>query len=274
MFRKLTINDVFVQIILVNLAIFLLANIVTGFGGNLFTEYFAMPLDSGKFLTRFWTVITYQFLHLGFRHIFGNMIIFLLFGQLTQQFFGKVATFSLYFVSGAVAGLVTLLSGQFISHSPDAILLGASGAVYGIAVATAVYRPNFEVNMFLIGRVKIKWIAIVLVVLGIVIDFNSNVFGNVAHLAGAGFGWLYAYQKLRHLDLLRTFNGWFSRMGIGKNINIKKKQNNNPVFSMRPKFEEEVPASYKVNEILDKITVTGLGSLTKEEKDFLDRRTK
>lgn len=274
MFKRLTINDIFVQIILVNLAIFILANIVTGFGGNFFTEYFAMPLDGGKFLTRFWTLLTYQFLHIGFRHIFGNMIIFLLFGQLTQQFFGKVATFSLYVVGGSVAALLVILSAKFIGYNPEAILLGASGSVYAIAVATAVYKPDYTVNLFIIGRVKLKWIVVVLLTLGIVIDFNSNLYGNIAHVGGAIFGWLYAYKKLRHHDLLRTFNGWFSRLGIGNKINIKKKQSANVDFGAKPQRNEYIPKQYKIDKILDKISKTGLTSLSKGEKEYLDRQNR
>ena len=70
----------------------------------------------------------------------------------------------------------------------------------------------------MIGEVKLKWIAIVLAVLGIVIDFSGNIVGNLAHLGGGLFGLYYGLQYRKGKNVLRWFDLQFEKCILQKAI--------------------------------------------------------
>ena len=72
-------------------------------------------------------------------------------------------------------------------------LLGASGGVFAIVVAAATLRPNYEVHLFLIGPVRIKFIAGFYMLWSILETVGANAGGNIAHLGGALSGFCIAY---------------------------------------------------------------------------------
>lgn len=76
--------------------------------------------------SRPWTAVTYMFLHANFIHILFNMLVLYFFGPMLEMRLGSRRFLGLYFVSGIVAALVSLF------FTPRAIIVGASGAVYGI----------------------------------------------------------------------------------------------------------------------------------------------
>jgi len=267
-YRPTTINDMYIKLIIVNTIIFLFANISVNFFnlGSFFANYIALPLSTSAF-SKIWTFLTYQFLHLSFWHLFNNMIILWLFGRLTQLFFDKTTTLSIYIVGGISAALLTILF-----FNSGGVLLGASGSIYAIMVATAYYRPNYTVNLFIFGPVKLKWIAIILVVLGVIIDFKSNTAGKISHLGGGLFGLIYAYYRLRFRDILMPFTKILHKTGVNKNIDLSKfksKKYRLLTNNVKP-IERDVPLQYRIDKILDKINKRGIKSLTKDEQKILD----
>ena len=95
---------------------------------QVFTERFALDPDG-----RWWTLLTYQFLHGNAMHWFGNMLVLLLAGPFAEAALGRVRFLAAYLISGVCAGALHLLvSGQ--------TLVGASGAVSGaMAMVAALY---------------------------------------------------------------------------------------------------------------------------------------
>jgi len=265
MFRKLSIKDLYVQLIVVNLAIFLLANIANSLGSTFFMEWFAIQLEH-PFL-KIWTLITAQFLHVSFGHVFSNMIFLLLFGFYAQHFFKKQSVLSIYIIGGIAGILLSLLIGKTMGQ-PSGVSYGASAAVFAIMGAVAFYHPEFKVNMFLIGPVKLKWIAIVLAIFGVVIDFGGNVIGSLAHLGGGLFGMYYAYMYRRKgKNILGWLDKWFAKIGLGNETSTTKSKVTSPPMRRDPRSN----SSLNLDKILDKISKSGMNSLSKEEKDFLHR---
>jgi len=264
-----SVNDIFTQIIIVNFVIFLIANIYSNIVGSysFFIDYFALPTSTEAFYKP-WTLITHQFLHFNFWHVFNNMLLLLIFGRLTQLFFGKVETVSIYIISSIVAGIALIL----FFNTGEAI--GASAAVYGVMFAAVLYRPNYQINLFIIGQVKIKWIALFIAVLGIVIDFRSNTGGKVAHLFGAMFGAFYGYKRKYFIDILRPVHKLLSKIGIGKHIDtskFKRKKQDRLLTNYVKPIDRDVPLQYRIDKILDKISKKGMSSLTTDEKKLLDK---
>jgi hypothetical protein len=147
--------------------------------------------------------------------------------------------------------------------------MGASAAVMAIVVATAVYVPNFTVNLILIGPIKIKYIALGVFLISTLFNFSENAGGNIAHIGGAILGVAYAsrYKKGKDMGrsitrLIDTIVTWFKPR---KNMKVTYKK------PMTDYDYNQAKADYteQINKILEKISKGGYDSLSKEEKEIL-----
>lgn len=95
-----------------------------------------------------WTILTSMFLHADVMHIFFNMYALYFFGLYLEQLVGEKNLLKLYFLGGIAGGMLYALSSLlFGSPSPNSIAVGASGAIFAIAGALAMLRPNMRVLM-------------------------------------------------------------------------------------------------------------------------------
>lgn len=97
------------------------------------------------------TLITYQFLHADFWHVFGNMIFLFVFGDDIEELIGHWRFLAFYLVSGVGAGLAFLLS----APGSETELIGASGAVAGVIAAYLMYQPCEKVTV-LLGLIPLR----------------------------------------------------------------------------------------------------------------------
>jgi hypothetical protein len=136
-------------------------------------------------------------------------------------------------------------------------------------IAIAVYVPNHAIHLVFIGPVKIKWIAVISIILYIISLSGSNAGGNFAHLGGALWGWLYMSKLMSGHDIAAGFNKiadkFFSVMKSGKKLKVKYNFPNPDYEYNRRKSGQQT----EINRILDKIGKSGYDSLTVEEKDTL-----
>ena len=114
----------------------------------LFTYGALWPIDSGRFGV--WQLISYMFLHAGFGHIFFNLFALWMVGQAIENFWGTNRFVIYYFLTGIGAALLHMLIG-----GGGAPTLGASGAVYGILLASGMMFPNRPI-MLLFPPIPIK----------------------------------------------------------------------------------------------------------------------
>ncbi|MGM0650685.1 MAG: DUF6576 domain-containing protein, partial [Bacteroidota bacterium] len=148
--------------------------------------------------------------------------------------------------------------------------------IYAVLVAVAFIVPNYEIYIPFISRVKIKWLAIAFIVLDLIsLPAGQNMGGHIAHLGGALFGYAYASQHKQGNDLTRWFEKWLtsleslfkrkSRMHVSyKNTSRKGRAETDMEYNARKKAEQD-----EINRILDKVSTSGYGSLTKREKEIL-----
>jgi len=159
---------------------------------------------------KFWQFVSYMFLHGGVMHILFNMWGLYLFGQHVLARLGTQRFLTLYFLSGISGAGLWLL---FNWNSP-APVIGASGAVFGVIMAAALFFPNMQI-MLLFPPIPMKLRTFVLLFAGIeILSELSTMQGNVAHLAHLG-GFLAAYIYIRKiggeglLDIVKTpFHGF------------------------------------------------------------------
>ncbi len=131
-----------------------------------------------------WTIFTYMFVHADILHILFNMITFYFFGTFTLQLIGEAAFLSTYFVGGIVGGLLFVALAS-VTGTTDAMVIGASGAIFALGGLLMVMRPNARVVAFPIPVPMPLWVAI----LGgfLLVSFMPGVAWQ-AHLGGIIYG--------------------------------------------------------------------------------------
>ena len=270
-----------IRLVYINAAVFLFIKIIQvlaflfGFSGvsELVLHWLAVPADLGTLITRPWTLFTYMFLHEGFLHILFNLLWLYVFGRIFLMYLNQKRLVSVYLVGGLSGAVLYILAFNifpaFQQMVPISIALGASASVMAIVLAIAVYVPNFSINLLLIGNVKLKYIAIFVVVLDILSIPSSNSGGHIAHLGGALFGYLYITQLRRGRNITRSFDrvmdNLFAMFKPRPKFRVTHKRPMNDIQYNKWKAQHQE----RIDEILEKIAKNGYESLTKEEKEIL-----
>lgn len=272
------------EFIAANVGIFLLFNILfiferlifrTGAIELFYEKYLFLPGSLEALATRPWTLLTYMFLHAGIWHILVNMLFLFWFGSLLEEYAGRKKIISLYFMGGIAGGLLYIISYNVFPYLQDqlqyALLVGASASVMAILVACATLLPDYTFFLLLLGPVKLKYIAMVLVILDFLSIAGSNPGGMIAHLGGALFGFLFIKQLRKGSDWSRPFmkiidgiNSLFKRKPA-----LKVKYSNKKARRTAP--PRPVSHQDEIDAILDKISKSGYESLSSEEKNKLFR---
>lgn len=140
-----------------------------------------------------------------------------------------------------------------------------------IVFAVCFHSPQQQVYIFLIGPVKMIYLALFTALIDLLSIQGDNAGGHIAHLGGALFGWLFAMGIRNHRDLATWITcpiDWFERMPRRKKMHIKYRRSsagmNNNACNADKKEQDD-----RINEILDKISRSGYDSLTREEKAIL-----
>jgi membrane associated rhomboid family serine protease len=141
-----------------------------------------------------WQPVTYLFLHGDIVHILFNMLGIWMFGVTLERLWGTVFFLKFYAVAGIGAGLTVILVGllpfEMTSSTYTAATIGASGALYGLLLAFAIYYPDTPILMFFLFPVPAKYFVMIIGAIALLTSPNTGV-SNAAHLGGLLFGWLY-----------------------------------------------------------------------------------
>jgi membrane associated rhomboid family serine protease len=144
-----------------------------------------------------WQPVTYMFLHArNPTHILFNMLILWMFGVELERMWRTRFFVKYYFVTGIGAGLLSVLVAMLpfavTSAAYDKNIIGASGALFGLLLAFALYFPNRPILMFLFFPVPAKYFVMILGAINLLISIDGS--GGVAattHLGGLVVGYLY-----------------------------------------------------------------------------------
>ncbi len=290
-------GNVLIQLIIVNVAVFLALNIIRiglFFAGyhdfeleSNFRSFFselAMPMKWDAFIYKPWTIFTYMFTQIGIGHIFWNMFSLYFFGNIIQNLIGFSRTLAIYIYGGLMGALLTLLLHSTVPSMimKASILLGASGSVLAIVTAAATLSPDKRIFLFIFGEVKLVYIALFFVMLDLIGLTYSDGVGHVCHLGGALTGFLFMRGLKNGSDFSKPFNKiFYGIVGIFKSGNrIKNSNSKKKVFATTARTVNKTNSIKKdsvqsnIDKILDKISKGGYESLTKEEKDYLFRHGK
>ena len=247
--------------------------------------------------SRWWTVLTYMFVHHDFWHLFWNVYALFIFGPRLEHLWGT-KKFTFFYLLSGLGGLICY---SLFFRDSGALLLGASGAIFGVMGAYALQWPKQEVYLFWVLPMRVLTLVLLLV------GFNlaMGVFGlmgggtNVAyfaHLGGFIVAWLYmrtppsvSIEQLRQRisqvpdtedpprAIPRALPRSRERVEEVDEIVAKSKA----IAAKRPAAitpgRKAAPRDLKaedVNRVLDKISAEGLDSLTSEERGILEEMSR
>ena len=269
------------KLIYINTAVFILISIAFIIGFLLknpgiptsFVNVLSVPASLKILLTKPWSLITYMFVHKDIWHILFNMLWLYWFGRIFLEYLDQRKLVAVYLLGGITGALVYMLSFNifpaFEGVVSESVAIGASASVMAIVVAIAAYVPDYTIQLFLFGRIKIKYMALAIFVLTSVMDFSVNSGGKLAHIGGAFFGYLYTINLRKGVDIGKGINHvidfFVTLFKPRKNLKVTHKKTATDYDYNKVKTENQA----KINSILDKISKGGYDSLTKEEKDTL-----
>ena len=248
----------------------LIANIVV------FLFAFAMPrglavdlfaFDPDRLLTRPWGLFTYMFVHADFMHIFVNMLVLFFFGPSLESKWGSREFTKFYLIAGLGA-----IAFSFLFQS--VAVIGASGAVYGVMLAFAMNWPRAPIYIWGIFPVQ-AWLLIGFFFLMSLFSAFGGAGGGVAHFAHLGgivTAFLYLKMDWRLPSAANSAKKTarrVRRLAIVPRDEDEDRQMAEVAQGQR-KQEEERQILDAVDQVLDKISQHGMGSLTSAERKLLD----
>jgi len=297
------------QLILVNVGVFLVMNIVvvvlmlfklqTGWYDSL-SRALGVPASFSILLLRPWSPITYMFIHSGFFHLLFNMMWLYGIGNILQSLLGARRLLALYLAGGLAGALVFILAFNVfplfdgLRHS---YAVGASASVLAVVVGAATLSPDYPIRLFLLGNVRLRYLALAMVLMDLLSLAGPNAGGHFAHLGGAIFGYFYIkrLQQGQNLGLwieqffdawprfMARFNGNFRSSGdsVRRDGRSALKVVKSP-FTLSSRGNERggtassQPTTDRISQqeidaVLDKISKKGYDSLSAREKEILFR---
>ena len=173
-----------------------------------FDDCFALSLDGMK-SGYIWQLLTFQFMHASFWHIFLNSWAIFMFGREVEAYLGKGRMLALYFTSGVAGGLLQVLGTWLLPrHFGDGAVVGASAGAFGLVTAYAMLFPNRMLILLLFFVLPIKmrartllWVSIAVAVAGIVVPFGN--IAHAAHLGGILSGYVFSRLMIQRAGISR-----------------------------------------------------------------------
>jgi rhomboid family protein len=292
------------QLLIINVVVFLVQTLFdsVNFGGYpgwyILNRYFSLNPILGvdpigqPFNFQIWQLFSYQFMHAGFSHIFFNMFMLWMFGNEIENIMGSKKFLVFYLLSGVGAGIFQLLFAPMLSNQL-AFTIGASGAVFGVMIAFAMFFPERQIYVYFLFPVKAKYLIAFLVLIEFMAVGNMDVVAHLAHIGGAITGFLFIildkknnfnidglFKKVKDsTSNLKNFSSGNSSGGFRKpsgGIHFGKKSVEDADFYEINNKDKKTPppSNREIDRILDKISASGYQNLTAEEKRILFEASK
>ncbi|MDR1403838.1 MAG: rhomboid family intramembrane serine protease [Tannerellaceae bacterium] len=272
-------GNILTKYIFINAGIFVVIRLATVFlilfniQSFSFLHYLQVSSSPMQLIYRPWTLITYMFTQYDFLHILFNMLWLYWFGKLFLQFFNP-RQFGGVYILGGIAGAALFMAAYnvfpyFRAEALNSALIGASASVMAIVFAVSFYKQDYEISLLFIGRIKLIFLALGVVVLDFLAIASTNAGGHIAHLGGALFGIWFALEMKTGKDRTAFVNRLIDRV-----VNMGKRKPKMRVSYKRAETDYDYHArkheeNRALDAILDKLKQSGYASLSAEEKKQL-----
>ncbi|OGQ97840.1 MAG: hypothetical protein A2284_13775 [Deltaproteobacteria bacterium RIFOXYA12_FULL_61_11] len=180
-------------LLILNIAVFLLAQI----SNDQMAQLFGLPSWT-KVVTygSYWQPFTYLFMHGSITHLLFNMLVLWMFGGEVEIILGQGRFLRFYLLTGIGAGLLT-------SFFQDSVIIGSSGAIFGLMVAYGMLFPNRIVLLMLVFPIRVKYMVVILCAVEVILTWSEARDGisHLTHLSGGLLGCLYLLVFLKGFPL-------------------------------------------------------------------------
>lgn len=237
-------------LLLANGLVFLAQNILRGPG--LEQVFGLVPRDLfGRW--HLWQPLTYMFLHGSLFHLLFNMLAVFMFGAELERAWGTREFLVYYLVTGVGAGLTQW---AVSIHSPVPVI-GASGAVFGLLLAFGMMFPDRPILLWFVLPIPAKYLVILFgfIELAAVAAGRGGGVARFAHLGGLLVGFLYLKSE-KYLWPVKRWIGGVRRQGQARERAAEEE---------RRRADQD-----RIDQVLDKISREGMGSLTPAERKTLE----
>lgn len=256
-------------------------------GYDEFLSYFEVPSNLDELLYRPWSLLTYMFLHLGIFHILFNLLWLYWLAVMFLREYSQRHLVGLYILGGLGGALVFVLAYNIFPLFDDVVsnsyLIGASASVLAVMGALLYRIPNYELQLFIFGRIKFKYIAAFIIATDLLFMLD-NPGQHFAHLGGTLTGLAFAAMYDKGFDIVKWINAildflvyvflpvqeFFVKMCRMLKEGRKPKMKVHYGTSKRSSdYEENMrhrSSEIEIDAILEKIKKSGYGALTDEEK--------
>lgn len=256
-------------------------------GVGLYTQeilpWVALPAQLDKLLVKPWTLLTHMFVHDNVWHIISNMLWLWAFGYILQDLAGNRKLTPIFFYGGLAGALAFLIAYNLLPPLKENIVgakaIGASAGVMAIAIATTTLQPNYRIFPMINGGIPLWVITMIFVIIDLATIPYNNPGGHIAHLAGAGMGFMFVVMLRRGKDIGNWMNHFFDWTANLFNPD-KPKRGQSPKTtlyyksSVKPFKKTTHITQQRIDEILEKIHQKGFNSLSDDEKEVLKRASK
>lgn len=260
--------------------------------GAFVMRWFALwPLETGSFMP--WQLVTYQFMHGSFGHVFFNMFALWMFGVELENLWGSRRFLSYYLLTGIAGGVAQMAVSYFGAEGHPVI--GASGAVMGVLLAFGMNFPNRPIFMFpIFFPIPAKYFVMIYAGISLLFGMMNTADGvaHFAHLGGVVGGYLLLTVGRGLLEWVATL-GQESGSGYAafdselptyrdarfrdvpeESVNTEPKT---PTLAFTPTrfvVDGVVVSQEQIDIILDKISLSGYNNLSEDEKHVLNEVSK
>lgn len=279
--RRFAEGDILLRLIYINAGLFLLIRLVDvllmlfNLPTSRWMQYIEFPSSFQEFLFQPWSIVTYMFTHYDVLHILFNMLWLYWFGRLFLNFFDTRKLFGVYLLGGIFGAVLFMAAYNLFPYYANAAsysyLMGASASVMAVVFGVSFYAKDEEVTLFLVGRIKIFYLALFTLLLDLLSITSGNAGGHLAHIGGALFGIWFASRMRVGKDLTRPINRLIDQLA---NLFAPRKPKMRVTYKNKRNMDYEYNARKQqdmaqLDAILDKLKRSGYQSLTTEEKKQL-----
>lgn len=243
-----------------------------GLPGNFTMPWLCVAAEPQVFLSHPWTLLTYMVTHYDFLHLLFNMLWLYWFGIILIPYAGRNSILWIY-ISGGILGALLYVAVNALMPSlqaPGAYLCGASASVLAVMSTAAIVAPNRPINLFLIGSVKLKWVAIACVALTFLGIGGGSPGAQSAHFGGVIAGLVFPFVALGKRLGKPSVKPAPSMPSPLRSVKIKIRRHNRDGAGVANAAAGRLSDASRLDQLLDKIRHSGYDSLTAGERNELN----
>lgn len=231
-------------------------------------QYLGLPNNLSDYVRQPWSILTYPFLYTELFNIVFDCLWLYWMGTTFLNFLSKKQFLAVYFSAFILSGFSYVLIGNtgVLNTGPQSSLITNAMGLAALISSLLLLTPKMELRLFLFGTVRFRTIAIVYYILQLGYFYFANRTAVAAYIIAIGWGFLFTHQLKGGRDISRFF-----QLKRKTKLRVVHPSSQPPTYRSH---KSDLPNQEIVDEILDKISLSGYESLSSHEKEILFRASR